>query len=152
MLQIYDMGPMALLPLQRKACWGFFHTKNRMALARFEPANLGTNGQHATPRPPKPINPFFGYQELCPVVIIHIFDIIIIYPFIFFVCRCDMLDQNFAFFLSCVPLFIKLDWSVCICPTQLYDGRDMYRIYYIKNNYMLRHFTLAIFRLRNEET
>jgi len=26
------------------------------------------------------------------------------------------------------------------CLTQLYDGRDMYRIYYIKNNYMFRHF------------
>jgi len=25
-----------------------------MALAGFEPANLGTKGQHATPRPPKP--------------------------------------------------------------------------------------------------
>jgi len=24
---------------------------------------------------------------------------------------------------------VKLDWSVCICLTQLYDGRDMYRIY-----------------------
>jgi len=22
--QIYDMGPAALLPLRRKACWGFF--------------------------------------------------------------------------------------------------------------------------------
>ena len=38
---------------------------------------------------------------------------------------------------------IKLDWSVCICLTQLYDGRDMYRIYLIKNNYMFRHFTLS---------
>jgi len=45
----------------------------------------------------------------------------------------------------------KLDWSVCICLTQLYDSRDMCRIYYIKNNYMFRHFTLAIFRLRNEK-
>ena len=27
---------------------------------------------------------------------------------------------------------------------------DMYKVYYIKNNYMFRHFTLAIFRLRNE--
>jgi len=27
----------------------------------------------------------------------------------------------------------------------------MYRIYYIKDNYMFRHFTLAIFRLRNEK-
>jgi len=24
MQQIYDMGPTALLPLRRKACWGFF--------------------------------------------------------------------------------------------------------------------------------
>ena len=41
----------------------------------------------------------------------------------------------------------KLDWSVCNCLTQLYIGRDMYRIYYIKN-YMFRHFSLAIFRFR----
>jgi len=34
------------------------------------------------------------------------------------------------------------------CLTQLYDGRDMYGIDYIKNNYMFRHFTLAIVRLR----
>ena len=27
MPQIYDMGPMALLPLWRKACWGFFCPK-----------------------------------------------------------------------------------------------------------------------------
>jgi len=27
----------------------------------------------------------------------------------------------------------------------------MYRIYYIKNNYMFRTFTLAIFRLKNEK-
>jgi len=37
------------------------------------------------------------------------------------------------------------------CLTQLYDGRDMYRIYYITNNYMFRHLTMAIFRLRNEK-
>jgi len=45
----------------------------------------------------------------------------------------------------------ELDWSVCTCLTQLYDGRYMYRIYYIKNNYMFRHFTLVIFRLRNKK-
>jgi len=44
-------------------------------------------------------------------------------------------------------VYNKIDWSVCNCLTQLYDGRDMYRIYYIKNNYMFRHFSLAIFRL-----
>ena len=33
-----------------------FSPKNPTASARFEPANLGTKGQHATPRPPKPLN------------------------------------------------------------------------------------------------
>ena len=33
----------------------FFRAKNPTASAGFEPANLGTKGQHATPRPPKPI-------------------------------------------------------------------------------------------------
>jgi hypothetical protein len=48
------MGQTALLPLWRKACWGFFCPKNPTALAGFEPTNLGTKGQHATSRPPKP--------------------------------------------------------------------------------------------------
>jgi len=48
-------------------------------------------------------------------------------------------------------VYNKLDWSVYTCLTQLYGGREMYRIYCIKNNYMFRHFTLAIFRLINEK-
>jgi hypothetical protein len=50
----HDMGQTALLPLRRKACWRFFRPKNPKASAGFEPANLGTKGQHATSRPPKP--------------------------------------------------------------------------------------------------
>ena len=47
------MGQTALLPFRRKACWGFFFAlKNPTASAGFEPANLGTKGQHATSRPP----------------------------------------------------------------------------------------------------
>jgi hypothetical protein len=45
MPQSCDMGPTALLPLLRKACWGFFRPKNQTA--GFEPANLGIRGQHA---------------------------------------------------------------------------------------------------------
>jgi hypothetical protein len=41
------MGQTALLPLRRKAQWGFFHLKNLMALAGFEHVILGTRGQHA---------------------------------------------------------------------------------------------------------
>ena len=59
MPQIYDMGPTALLPLRRKARWGFFRPKNPMASAGFEPANLGTKGQHAAPRAPKLLIPLY---------------------------------------------------------------------------------------------
>jgi hypothetical protein len=51
MPQIYHMGPAALLPLRRKACWGIFRPEKY----GFEPANLGTRGQHASSRPPKPL-------------------------------------------------------------------------------------------------
>jgi hypothetical protein len=51
----HNMGQTALLPLRRKACWGFFRPKNPTASAGFGPANLGTKGQHATSRPPKPL-------------------------------------------------------------------------------------------------
>ena len=51
--------------------------------------------------------------------------------------------------LTCT--YIKQDCSVCTSLTQLYDARDTYRIYYIKNIYMFRHFTLAIFRSRDEK-
>jgi len=47
--------------------------------------------------------------------------------------------------------YFQLEWSVYTCLTQLYDGRDMYIIYYVKNNYMFRPFSLAIFRLINEK-
>ena len=42
----------------------FFALKNPTASAGFEPANLGTKGQHATTRPPKPLCPFFTYNKL----------------------------------------------------------------------------------------
>ena len=32
--------------------------------------------------------------------------------------------------------------------TTLFDGTGMYSIYYIRYNYMFRHLTIAIFRLR----
>ena len=58
----------------------------------------------------------------------------------------------YAIMVILIVFIIKLDWSVCTCLTQLYDGRDMYIIYYIKNSYMFWYITLAVFRLRNEKT
>jgi hypothetical protein len=36
-------------------------------------------------------------------------------------------------FVIPIVFIIKLDWGVCTCLTHLYDGRVIYRIYYIKN-------------------
>ena len=60
MLQTWDMplklfrykfkpkGQILLLPLRRKAYWGFSgHLKNPKASAGFEPANSGSSGQYA---------------------------------------------------------------------------------------------------------
>jgi len=49
-------------------------------------------------------------------------------------------------------LLSKLDWSVCTCLTQLYLMVEIcIEIYYIKNNYMFRHLTSALLRLRNKK-
>jgi hypothetical protein len=49
------MEQTALLPFRRKACCGFFRLKNPTASAGFEPVMLGTRGQHAKHRTPKPL-------------------------------------------------------------------------------------------------
>jgi hypothetical protein len=54
MPQTYDMGPTAS-PSEVRRAEDFFALKNLTASAGFEPTNLGTKGQHATPRPPKPL-------------------------------------------------------------------------------------------------
>ena len=53
MPQICDMGQTALLLPKEGVQRIFFALKNPTASAGFEPANLGTKGQHATSRPPK---------------------------------------------------------------------------------------------------
>ena len=68
MPQIYDMGPTLYFPSEGRRAEGFFALKNPTASAGFEPANLGTKGQHATPRPPKPriwyLAKFFSEWEI----------------------------------------------------------------------------------------
>ena len=54
-------------PSEGRCTEDFFALKNPAASARFEPANLGTKGQHATPRPPKPLRTHPTTQlGLCP--------------------------------------------------------------------------------------
>ena len=57
-------------PSEGRRAEDFFTLKNPTASAGFEPANLGTKGQHATPRPPKPHTKTYGAQkqEYIPVV------------------------------------------------------------------------------------
>ena len=47
--------PQIYLPSEGRRAEDFFALKNPTASARFEPVNLGTKGQHATPRLPKPL-------------------------------------------------------------------------------------------------
>ena len=44
---------------------GFFRPKNPTASARFEPGNLGTKGDHATSRSPKPLDLILETEVLC---------------------------------------------------------------------------------------
>ena len=50
-------------PSEGRRAEDFFRPKNPTALAGFEPTNLGTNGQHATPRPPKPLNGKYNMRK-----------------------------------------------------------------------------------------
>ena len=54
------MGQMALLPSEGRRAADFFALKTPTASIGFEPANLGTKGQYATSRPPKPLNRWLG--------------------------------------------------------------------------------------------
>ena len=45
--------PQIYFPSEGRRAEDFFALKNPTPSAGFEPGNLGTKGQHATPRPPK---------------------------------------------------------------------------------------------------
>jgi hypothetical protein len=51
----------------------FFTLKNPTASAGFEPANLGTKGQHATPRPLKPV---FTWQSVIKIFFLFSLEIL----------------------------------------------------------------------------
>ena len=46
--QSWNMGQILLLPLRRKAYWGFLRPKNPTSSAGFEPANLGARGHYVS--------------------------------------------------------------------------------------------------------
>jgi len=96
MPQIYDMGPTALHPLRRKACWRFFRPKNPMASARFEPADLGSEGQHATPRPPKPV--IYTYDSKTNTYILDAIHSLHIHVWYQIVCCHEELNDRFTYF------------------------------------------------------
>ena len=53
MPQIYDIWADGFTSPPKEGVVRIFRPKNPTASAGFEPANLGTKGQHDTPRPPK---------------------------------------------------------------------------------------------------
>ena len=59
-------------PSEGRRAENFFVLKNPTASAGFEPANLGTKGQHATPRPPKPLIPVLVQDTFMPTSLIYL--------------------------------------------------------------------------------
>ena len=53
-------------PSEGRGAEDFFALKNPTASAGFEPANLGTKGQHATARPPKPLTHMLNHGPRAP--------------------------------------------------------------------------------------
>jgi hypothetical protein len=67
------MGLTALLPLQRKLCYRFLSPlKIPSSLVGFEPISLGSNGKHATTRPPRVpavvLNAYTGNSQLSGIM------------------------------------------------------------------------------------
>ena len=69
------MGQTALLPLRRKACWGFFRPEKSKGFGWVESANLGTKGQHATSIPPKPHTSLLNIIYICSILILYPSDL-----------------------------------------------------------------------------
>jgi hypothetical protein len=66
MPQICDMGQDGFyFSSEGRRAEIFFALKNPTASDGFEPANLGTKGQHATSRPPKPLCPLLTSDINC---------------------------------------------------------------------------------------
>jgi hypothetical protein len=101
---------------------GFFRPKIPTASAVFEPANLGTKGQHATSRPPKPLASTLAYRILCILIadLINIYKKSIIRPVDqrhVFQATTQLLFSgiNFSFFFLKIKdsWSNKANWNVC---------------------------------------
>jgi hypothetical protein len=62
-------GQRLYFPSEGRHAEDFFALKNPTASAGFEPTNLGTKGQHATSRPPKPLVCFLVTSSTCSISI-----------------------------------------------------------------------------------
>jgi hypothetical protein len=81
MPQICDMGQDSFYFSSKEGVlWIFFALKSPTASAGFEPAKLGTKGQHATSRPPKQLSGatvhlitfyLFCYDSTCLLFEVH---------------------------------------------------------------------------------
>jgi hypothetical protein len=133
------MGPTALLPLRRKECWGFFRPKNQTNSAGCEPANLGTKGQHATSRPPKPLYLNIAVMERKKrffFVVLTVNNVVntksaamknnVLYLLLRSSCRCQHCVKHLCHHLTC-PIFLSDFKQIWILSTDLHK-RHRYQI------------------------
>ena len=66
-------------PSEGRCAEDFFAVKNPTASAGFEPAKLGTKGQHATSRPPKPLCMYSYFSHLLEACLLLSVRLLIVY-------------------------------------------------------------------------
>ena len=67
-LEIIRLGIPSLNSLPEDLCSGYLRPeKNPSTSAGFEPANLGSRGQHVTPRPPRPTSYVYNNSQNIPI-------------------------------------------------------------------------------------
>jgi hypothetical protein len=127
------MKQTALLPLRRKACWGFFRPKNPTASAGFEPANLGILEK---------LHHFFSVSKIC---------LIWCYKYTLFAVDTSFSGNNLRITLSSQSFVLISNITVWhhICESCLQRGRFVtflhsMQIYGLRLSYLLGSFLLLL--------
>ena len=81
-------------PSEGRRAEDFFALKNPTASARFEPVNLGTKGQHATSRPPKPL--MDSFTEKCNIILYEFPFLSSLYNFYLQLCPAYSTDLMYC--------------------------------------------------------
>jgi hypothetical protein len=106
MPQSCDMGQMALLPLRRKARWGFFFARKiRLLRQGLSPRTWVPEASMLTSRPPKPLTLFIIGQGISPE------DFLLCDSWHSFVSLADPIHYNSGYWSSLETHYLVSQWT-----------------------------------------